>query len=231
MHVRFQVMKWSSDVLDPLRISLRMCASDSISVPCVECTRSWLRLLLPWENRWLAAANHAASPWLDAHWLCWCSHCHVFWPLAIDHGLGPCAQVLTCHGSFTRVFDFLHARNRFTETRLRVDCCMHVGKSSCFASCYAARPKQTLKYKVWIEFCKGYGLRMDWLGARVESNPLWPAANPKLKCKGKVYVYHSVERDPFWLASHPKLTCKGKVYEYHGVERDLLWLATRTKLI
>ena len=68
--------------------------------------------------------------------------------LAIDHGLGPCAQVLTCHGSFTRVFDFLHARNRFTETRLRVDCCMHVGKSSRFASCYAARPKQTLKYKV-----------------------------------------------------------------------------------
>jgi len=33
-------MMWSTDALDPLRRSLRVCASDSISVPCVECTKS-----------------------------------------------------------------------------------------------------------------------------------------------------------------------------------------------
>jgi len=34
VHVRFHVMMWSSDALDPLRRSLRVCASDIISVPC-----------------------------------------------------------------------------------------------------------------------------------------------------------------------------------------------------
>jgi len=45
LHVRFHVMMWSSDALDPLRRSLRVCASDSISVPCVECTKSWEKLV------------------------------------------------------------------------------------------------------------------------------------------------------------------------------------------
>jgi len=44
VHVKFHVMMWSSDALDPLRRSLCVCASDSISVPCVECTKSWKNL-------------------------------------------------------------------------------------------------------------------------------------------------------------------------------------------
>jgi len=38
---RFKVMMWSSDALDPLRRSLHVCASDSISVLCVESIKSW----------------------------------------------------------------------------------------------------------------------------------------------------------------------------------------------
>ena len=66
VHVRFRVMMWSNDALDPLRRSLRVYASDSISVPCVECTKSYLRKgttvkvrrMFPMYECYIAAGSH-----------------------------------------------------------------------------------------------------------------------------------------------------------------------------